>query len=596
MKQILVLNSVSDADHCIEKEFYRDSYILSTNASVNFYLKDIYNVDSECISSFFTNAEICEYRNILSGKVDNILSTLDENIAPLINKKLSLNMRYFWPLYSYYGKHHITALFFFVEGLKRAIDAYGSEKILIYNRKLNDFMNGVSDIKVMVSTFFDEVETEIISFKQLNERQSSFSNSVGRLVDMVIHRPGHIIRRIEDLIDANIRFRFFPKKRRTILLYGHLYDLSFLTKKLKGYNVFYYLGSTFCRPIGVRKGNSEINVDVDFQDFDFIKEKTDPLIDTLLADIEKDFRKNIRKYISAIFSLESAAERYPISLAIWGNPPVSGTKALIFEYLSSKGVTVLGGQHGCLYGEANVPWHFDSDFNRCDYFISYGFTEADVSRIYPDKKATCIFLPFGANQPISSSRKKEIGILFPITNSMSIFYGGMSRISPEKLARRQVELLEYLNSLSDCKIVVKPFLYSSFDNLAPLVRLGELTRCKMVNKVTLKEFLQKYSPRAVLIEYPSQPLFDCLHLDAEIFLMNDPVNPYEKKALELLRKRVHYAESVEEIIEKINMFLNGKLEKRRDDSFYKHYVYKEHRKERILRQIDELVQSSLGRC
>lgn len=403
----------------------------------------------------------------------------------------------------------------------------------------------------------------------------------------------YAIKKLLDVLYANVKSRFFSADAGTIVLYEPLYDLTFLKGELKGYNVFYYPRVNADKAIGFKNGNYNVNVDVDFPDLDY---RGDLLINIFMEDIQADFLRNIAGYMSAIVRLRSAAKRHSISLAIWGNPPISGIKALIFEYLSSEGVTVLGGQHGCLYGEALVPWHFESDFNRCDYFVSYGFTREDLSRLYPDKKPRCVILPFGASKPVYSSAKKEIDILFPIVNTISIFQGGMLRITPEKLASRQVKLLEYLDSLAGCSVIIKPFPYSNFDSCGPLIDLKRLKRLQVVDNMGLKEFLQKYSPRAVLIEYPSQPLFDCLNLDAEIFLMNDPINPYEERTLEFLRRRVHYAENVGEVIAKMNMFLKGKLKAKRDNTFYNHYVYKEHRRERILRKIDELVQSSLERC
>jgi len=75
----------------------------------------------------------------------------------------------------------------------------------------------------------------------------------------------------------------------------------------------------------------------------------------------------------------------------------------------------------------------------------------------------------------------------------------------------------------------------------------------------------------------------------EIFVLSDDVLPLERHALEELKRRVHYSESADEIISKINLFLKGKLEKKRDNTFYNHYVHKENTKENILKLIDNLV-------
>ena len=102
-------------------------------------------------------------------------------------------------------------------------------------------------------------------------------------------------------------------------------------------------------------------------------------------------------------------------------------------------------------------------------------------------------------------------------------------------------------------------------------------------------FLSKFIPKMIIIEYPSQPLFDCLHLDAEIFLLHDPLHPYEGQAIDELRRRVHFAESIEEIISKMDLYLQNQISPKRDNTFYGHYVYKEKRKEHILKLIHSLI-------
>ena len=129
---------------------------------------------------------------------------------------------------------------------------------------------------------------------------------------------------------------------------------------------------------------------------------------------------------------------------------------------------------------------------------------------------------------------------------------------------------------------------SNYQNCSVLPVLKKLKNLKIINNVPLTEFLKKYLPKGVLMEVPSQPLFDVLPLDTEIFLMGNPVYPYEEKALEELKMRVHYCEDIDSLISKIDLFLEGKLEKKRDGTFYKHYMYKERTEENILGLVNAL--------
>jgi hypothetical protein len=312
----------------------------------------------------------------------------------------------------------------------------------------------------------------------------------------------------------------------------------------------------------------------------------------LIKDIREDFYSNIQQYLRFIDQIKEINRDHPITLGIWGVPPSWKEGAIIFEYLRSEGTKVVGTQHGGLYGDSLMPWHFDSDFNRCDYFISYGFTKNDISRLYPTRKLDCEILSFGKAKTIRTRKShKKIDILFPITMSKSMFNGGMTRIPPDKLVERQKAILEYLNSLANYSVYVKPIAYSNCEKCATMPMYKRLKNLKIINNLTLEKFLEGHSPKVVLMEYPAQPLYDIIHLDTEIFLMGDWLHPFESKALESLQKRVHYSEDTDEVISKIELFLKGGLEKKRDDTFYKYYMKKENTEENITRFVDKLIES-----
>ena len=331
------------------------------------------------------------------------------------------------------------------------------------------------------------------------------------------------------------------------------------------------------------------------------KSKSSVMLEVMLTIFSKSLAV-ITKVISSSDKTSSLvppgfAERYTIkgasavSLAIWGNPPINHARALLFEYFFSKGIPVIGAQHGGSYGDSIAPWQFCSDFNRCDCFFSWGFSKKDMKRLYPDKQLRCSVVPVGRSKQMSANKHKRIDILFPIINTVSILTGGMARIPPSKLVIRQIKLLEYLNTLKDIKVTVKPMRWSNFRDCGIFAVLKRLKRLQIENNLDLNTYLQKKMPRAILIEFPSTSLYDCIHLDTEIFLMNDPINPYEEYALKDLCKRVHYAESAEAMIKKINLFIDGKLESKRDNSFFNHYVYKKNSKMNILKQIGKIIKT-----
>ena len=134
-------------------------------------------------------------------------------------------------------------------------------------------------------------------------------------------------------------------------------------------------------------------------------------------------------------------------------------------------------------------------------------------------------------------------------------------------------------------------MLSNYVNCAVLPVLKRLKNLTIVDFMPLKMFLRKYYPEIIIIEFPSTPLYETLHLDSEIFLLNNPVIPYDEKALEMLRKRVHYFTEVEDMIHQINLYLQGKVPKKRDDSFLNHYLKKPKSKENIIDFIENTIKA-----
>jgi hypothetical protein len=597
MNELVVLNSIDDAKDCISKDLYKGRLLFTTHVSVNIFLKEIYNINSTCIDSLFKDAELKENMIVFGKVVDKILLKLDNDLAPFLNKKYELSIRYFYPLYSYRGLHHISALFYFMEAFKSIIEKYAIRKIFLYNSVINGHIDGITDTQSILSFLYPELKIEIIEFnnnfiKKFSKKLNNillFHRKLYSVLKNAYYNPKMLRDKIEEILfNFIILEKHYDPLKKTILLHEPLYDLGFLRKKLvDSYNIFYFPRSADISQVKVKD-------DGKYESLIFEKDKLvkEPVAHFFVKDILADINKHINQYISEIQKFKDKNNN-KVSLGIWGNPPISRARVLLFEYLSSEGIPVIGAQHGCSYGDTIYPWHFRSDFNRCDYFFSWGFSNKDMKRLYPNKQSRCSVVPIGRSKQLSANSNKKIDILFPLMFTVSVLNGGMAGMPLSKLATRQIKLLEFLNNLKDIKVTVKPVRWSNYENCASLVVLKKLKRLQIDYNMDLNSYLQKKMPRAILVEFPSTTLYECIHLDIEIFLMNNPVVPYEEYALKDLCKRVHYAESVEEMIKKMNSFLDGRLESKRDNSFLNHYVYKKDAKINILKQIDKIIQDVL---
>ena len=593
-KTAVILHSIDDAKHYAHHRHNEDTLLFSTHSCVDMYLKNSYGLTCNCLSSFFDINEMVSRRVNSYRMVDEVLELLDKIISPQINQAAGFNIDYFKTLYAYAGRYQFTNYVFFVEALRRMCDYHKVDKVHLYDRCFNFFLETKTNMGSVASLFLQDLPYEIIRYAPRKQHLSGF-RQLFKVVSLFkrIKDPFGILKKVFKKI-SNKSLSLRPKKlisgRKTILISEPLYELSFLMheKLIEEYNIVYYRHNGSC----LAEDNCAVSipdVQVEFEGIlgDFGDYTT--YVNLFISDISSDFTKHINGYLKNIKKLAAIHRKHPVTLGIWGLDPCLGDSAMRYEYLQSEDIKVLGSQHGGLYGET-MNIQYEAAFDRCDYFIGYGFTKEDLLRLAPDKSLKAEILPIGKTVLVRQPKKtKHIDILFPITNTVSMLEGGMIRIPPDRLTERQIALLHYLNSLKDTVVYVKPFTNSDHANLSVWAMLKKFRNIHLYDYTDLNSFLKKFHPRAVLIEYTSQPLWEVMHLDTEIFLMGDPVLPWEKQALEEVRKRVHYSEKTKETIQMIDAFLKGKLAEKRDDTFFSHYVSRDYTKENILKKIESLM-------
>lgn len=586
IKQALILHSIDDVQHCIAHGLQNQYQLFSTHSSVDVYLKEVHSITCVPLSSLVSDGEMKE--TIAQGyqRVEEILNSMDQEMASQINRLYDLNLRYFFPLYLYYGKIHYIAYQFLFCTITKIIGQYGLRRVVFYRFVPNELLNVTTDIGKIRSAFSPEIIIETIENGKRNTDVGRKYAKYVRVLKRIMKDPSKFDwKKLLDKFSVN-RADPLSTTKKTILLFKELYEFQYLPEELQSeFNVLLYQEGNNA-PLGFAD-NDELQVKHlnDFLDTRSAQMQRNTLESIFVQDILEDFRRNVPNYLKTVLLLKKIHASNPISLGVWGNPPVCGAKSLVFEFLRSEGVPVMGGQHGGGYGDTLLQKHFDSDYRRCDYFISYGFTEEDLKRGHPDRKIDAQILSVGRPQRTyvqSNLHRKKVDLLFPMTNCKSFFSGGMVRILPHVLTQRQIRILEYLDSLKDCSVIVKPFINASYDNCSVMPLLTRLRNVQVLNHLSLKDTLKQYEPRAVVIEYPSTPLYDVLELDTEIFLMNAIIGDFENQALEELQRRVHYAEEIDKFIDQVDLFLKGRLEKKRDNMFAEHYLKKGDTRNKVL--------------
>lgn len=583
MKRAVIIHTVEQAEHCVKNGLQKNSLLFATHSAVEVYLREKFGVVCRCLSVFATSADSKIMMEKTSIDVDLLLSRLDGEISPLINKQTRLKLLYFKALYGYRGKYHYSSYLFLKFAIEKMVLEHNVHCIATYNSVFNKLISTERTFTEFLNSVFPEIEIQSLEYSTNNLKNKTDWQKKIRLITEI----SRTIRLIKEKIANKYGFRQkFSDKKKTIVYFEPSYELDFLKDEFGSYNVIFYDVDK-----GLPNGWEQFSVNCPEICIDTSVIKAEDVLARLfLNDIQELFNRTAKTYIGAALIVQKIHKQFPIQAGIWGGSPIRDFRAIVFEFLLSEKILVIGSQHGGCYGDMWVPWHFDSDFNRCNALLSYGYSEEDLKRLYPNKERIAKVYPVGKIK-LSIPQKvfQKIDILYPLTNSLSFFDGGGTRLLPHSLTQRQEEILQFLNSLSGISVCVKLFPHSTFDNCSILLILEKYKNLKIVSSVSLTEYLYKTQPKIVLLDYPSTPLMEVVHLDTEIFLMNDEVAPFEEKALEMLKKRVHYFEETQPLINSLRDFLAGKSEKKRDSTYFEHYIYKPNAKKNALELIHGLI-------
>lgn len=506
---------------------------------------------------------------LASAPTEKVLRYLDMHSCAALNSLLSLNLSgYFFPFYRYTGKLHAAIYILLETALNRILEQYKEIPVNIFNNYFKSLPGSTQDLHGFIEDFFSDCG-------RINVIQRSGPSGRNSILRKMYRTMTGLIKKIKihKQIDQKKTAAERTNNSAKLLVSGGLYNLRFLEQCTEFQLIEEGGRKTACLPETELIKNIEIS----------------NLFNKLEGRLFNDFKIHFAYNTGLLLGpVQSVRDHMPVDAGISGN--LSWDSAILqFEYLRSLGIPRILMQHGNVYGDQYYPGHFDSDYDQCDYFLSYGFIKADLDRTYPGRAVESIIVPVGKPAVVRGrAGRKHIDILFPVTNAFSIL-DFIHRIPAHELLERQVEILKYFNSRKDLSTVVKPFPGSSFEYTPVLMLAEKLPNTDFVYNTTLNEFLDHFLPKAVIIEYPSTPLAELISEDVEIFLMNDPVIPYEKSALEKLMKRVHYFENTADLISAVDCFFTGNLPSKRDITYAENYVSIHDVENRIVKYINNTV-------
>ncbi|MGE0268307.1 MAG: hypothetical protein AB7S78_07615 [Candidatus Omnitrophota bacterium] len=568
MTKALILNEYDDVKDCLKYKRQRDCKLFTTHPSVQVYLNSICGLECKLLSEYHQVQETGKWIEQIDVAVDRLLADMDNVITESMESTLGFKMNCLTALYAYFTKHQYLGYLCLIEAVKRLSYQENIEDVILYNFKtLNGFKNKNGLRRLFESYRLKNINVGVIEPKRKSMRGTS---ALLRKVNRITTQPFLIVDKIFNIWEQNARC-VWSKDKKNVLLYGNLYNLKGVERYFENdYNVIKHSENSYFTMQKSKKFNDYQQFNFDEKDFQ--KYSANDVEKVLVQDVLEDFNHNVNRYIRGLRILDALNQEYGIHMGVWGNPPIKGFKALAMEYLRSRKIKVIGAQHGSVPGSQRKIWQIGTDFSKCDDYISYGFTNDNLKKLYSGYDFHVNVHPIGMKSPIKrKDRRMDIDILFPITNSVDIFNGGMTRVFPHELNNRQIKILKFLNELKDKNIYIKPFNNTKFMNFSMQPILKNMKNLKIEKNCTFTEFLNKYNPKVIVIEYPSTPLYEALFTDADIFMLNDEINPYGNEALELLKKRVNYFEDVNEMIKELKEY--SSMHRKTDCGYFKKYIH-----------------------
>ena len=135
----------------------------------------------------------------------------------------------------------------------------------------------------------------------------------------------------------------------------------------------------------------------------------------------------------------------------------------------------------------------------------------------------------------------------------------------------QREIVKCLDSLANVTVCIKPVLNYSDNKCSTIEIFKKLKNVQILQGLTFIQCLNKFAIKAVVMEFPSTPLFEVIGKDVDIFLLADPILPFSSDALYLLKKRVYFFEDLHELKSSLMQYLVGDLPILRNNEFYNKY-------------------------
>jgi len=252
-----------------------------------------------------------------------------------------------------------------------------------------------------------------------------------------------------------------------------------------------------------------------------------------------------------------------------------------FFYFLKKNYIVNGVQHGGkqLIMKNREIINKDFEYAFCNKYFSYG-----ISKIFKKKKfglskglvnLGCMKAKYDHKDLEFSSKNKNNILYVPISLS-SLTYPTFEILANYKYAD-QLSACKYLNNQKFLKPFVKIIPNIKFNNnfidensliFNPIYfKLKQFKKIKECSSSIINE-IKKKKPRIIFFDSFSTPVYQSLLSQSEIIVLKDKNTLFQKDALMLLKKRIHFISDIQKLNDTIRGILKNKNLKAGNNQFY----------------------------
>ncbi|MFH1506861.1 MAG: hypothetical protein ABIG46_00315 [Candidatus Omnitrophota bacterium] len=293
--------------------------------------------------------------------------------------------------------------------------------------------------------------------------------------------------------------------------------------------------------------------------------------------LERFYQEKIADMLYYWNQAQAIQNKNRIDMVLWGNMPHRYPAAILKEFFRIRRVPICGMQHGGLHASNFLgKLFFDSEFNRSDYYLSYGFIEEDLEgeMIDYNLKVSSKIIPTGSSnikkftdnlkQFSISDKREKVDLIFPVALVNKNFFDYFDEDNP-RLFQLQKMVIDLLAQFSSKRVIIKfpPGENYLASPLGIYIQNKYRSTFCIIDDISFTDCLRKYNAKTIIIERQSTPLNESIVTDSNIVVYNDREwCSLTAKAHQMLSKRAIVCDDEKTFLSKISDCLIGKPEKR----------------------------------